>query len=74
MRRPASTNTTALGRTPVLDERTGCRCTPEAERNYQLRVMGREVMVAVTDGRLDGSAALAGAFGTWERILCQLDG
>jgi thiamine phosphate synthase YjbQ (UPF0047 family) len=31
-----------------------------------LRVMGREVVVAVTNGRLD--------FGTWERILCQLDG
>jgi len=28
--------------------------------------MGREVVVAVTNGRL--------GFGTWERILCQLDG
>jgi thiamine phosphate synthase YjbQ (UPF0047 family) len=30
------------------------------------QIMGREVVVAVTNGRLD--------FGTWERILCQLDG
>jgi thiamine phosphate synthase YjbQ (UPF0047 family) len=30
------------------------------------QVMGREVVVAVTNSRLD--------FGTWERILCQLDG
>jgi hypothetical protein len=35
--------------------------------------MGREV-VAVTDGCLDGFAKLAEIFGTWERILCQLDG
>jgi hypothetical protein len=32
------------------------------------------VVVAVTKGRLDGSAELAEVFGTWERILCQLDG
>jgi hypothetical protein len=31
--------------------------------------MDREVVVAVSNGRLDGSAALAGAFGTWERIF-----
>jgi hypothetical protein len=31
--------------------------------------MGREVVVAVTNGRLDGFAGLAGIFGTWERIL-----
>jgi hypothetical protein len=31
--------------------------------------MGREVVVAVTDGRLDGFASLAEIFGTWERIL-----
>ena len=31
--------------------------------------MGSEVVIAVTGGRLDGSAALAGAFGTWERIF-----
>ena len=31
--------------------------------------MGREVMVAATDGRLDGSTELAEVFGTWERIF-----
>jgi hypothetical protein len=36
--------------------------------------MGRKVVVAVTNGRLDGFALLARTFGTWERILCQLDG
>ena len=34
-----------------------------------LRVMGREVVVAVTNGRLDGFALLAEIFGTWERIF-----
>ena len=32
----------------------------------QISLMGRGAVVAVTNGRLD--------FGTWERILCQLDG
>ena len=31
--------------------------------------MGREVVVAVTNGRLDGFAELAEIFGTWERIF-----
>ena len=31
--------------------------------------MGREVVVAVTNGRLDGFAWLAEIFGTWERIF-----
>ena len=39
-----------------------------------LRVMGREVVVAVTNGRLDGFAELAEISGTWERILRQLNG
>jgi hypothetical protein len=34
-----------------------------------MRVMGREVVVAVTNGRLDGSTELAEVFGTWERIF-----
>ena len=37
-----------------------------ADAHLKRQVMGREVVVAVTNGRLD--------FGTWERILCQLDG
>ena len=32
----------------------------------EIRVMGREVVVAVTNGRLDSC--------TWVRILCQVDG
>jgi len=36
--------------------------------------MDREVVIAVTNGRLDGFALLTRTFGTWERILCQLDG
>ena len=31
--------------------------------------MGREVVVAVTEGRLDGFALLTRTFGTWERIF-----
>jgi hypothetical protein len=31
--------------------------------------MGREVVVAVTNGRLDGSTELAEVFGPWERIF-----
>jgi hypothetical protein len=34
-----------------------------------LRVMGREVVVAATNGRLDGSTELAEVFGTWERVF-----
>ena len=37
-----------------------------ADAHLKRQVMGREVVVAVTEGRLD--------FGTWERILCQLAG
>jgi hypothetical protein len=32
------------------------------------------VVVAGTNSRLDGFALLTRTFGTWERILCQLDG
>jgi hypothetical protein len=32
------------------------------------------LVVAVTNGRLDGFALLTRTFGTWERILCQLNG
>jgi thiamine phosphate synthase YjbQ (UPF0047 family) len=36
-------------------------CTSAAESGCTAQVMGREVVVAVTNGRLD--------FGTWERIF-----
>jgi hypothetical protein len=51
---------------------TGCTlaaqtgCTLAAETGCTPQVMGRKAVVAVTEGRLDS--------GTWERILCQLDG
>jgi hypothetical protein len=31
--------------------------------------MGRDAVVAVTNGRLDDFALLARTFGTWQRIL-----
>jgi thiamine phosphate synthase YjbQ (UPF0047 family) len=37
-----------------------------ADAHLKHQVMGREVVVAVTGGQLD--------LGTWERILCQLNG
>ena len=37
-----------------------------ADAHLKRQIMGREVVFAVTNGRLD--------FGTWERILCQLNG
>jgi secondary thiamine-phosphate synthase enzyme len=35
----------------------------------EMRIIGREVLVAVTNGRLDGFALLTRTFGTWERIF-----
>jgi thiamine phosphate synthase YjbQ (UPF0047 family) len=55
-----STTTPARGR---LHNRAG---EDNADAHLKRQIMGREVVVAVTNGRLD--------FGTWERILCQLDG
>jgi thiamine phosphate synthase YjbQ (UPF0047 family) len=49
------------GRVAQPDRRGHRRRAPEAELNYQLRVMGREVVVAVTNGRLD--------FGPWEQVF-----
>jgi hypothetical protein len=41
-----------------------------ADAHLNRQVMGREVVVvAVTNGRLDGFAELAEIFGTWERIF-----
>ena len=54
--------------------RTGEDACPEqsdrnADAHLKRQVMGREVVVAVTNGRLDGFAWLAEIFGTWERIF-----
>ena len=40
-----------------------------ADAHLKRQVMGREVVVAVTNGRLDGFALLTRTFGTWERIF-----
>jgi thiamine phosphate synthase YjbQ (UPF0047 family) len=40
-----------------------------ADAHLKRQIMGREVVVAVTNGRLDGFAWLAEIFGTWERIF-----
>ena len=45
-----------------------------ADAHLKRQVMEREVVVAVTNGRLDGFVVLTRTFGTWERILCQLNG
>jgi secondary thiamine-phosphate synthase enzyme len=46
-----------------------------ADAHLKRQVMGREVVVAVTNGRLDGFALLTRTFGTWERISCgEFDG
>ena len=63
----ASTTTPAKGR---LHNDTG---EDNADALLKRQIMGREVVVAVTNGRLDGFALLTRTFGTWERILCQLN-
>jgi thiamine phosphate synthase YjbQ (UPF0047 family) len=54
---------TARADRPVWHNHTG---KDNADAHMKRQIMGREVVVAVTNGRLD--------FGTWERILCQLNG
>ena len=40
-----------------------------ADAHIKRQIMGREVVVAITNGRLDGSALLTKIFGPWEQIL-----
>ena len=40
-----------------------------ADAHLKRLIMGREVVVAVTSGRLGSSTELAEVFGTWERIF-----
>ena len=49
-----------------MHNRTG---EDNADAHLKRQVMGREVVVAVTNGRLDGFAVLTRTFGTWERIF-----
>ena len=39
------------------------------DAHLKRQVMGHEVVVAVTDGRLDDSAELVEVFGPWEQIF-----
>jgi hypothetical protein len=79
MHRSTSIGTTGRARTPVLNEGTGCRRAPEAERNFQLRVMGREVVVAVIEDRLDFGTRVRIFYGEFdgrrrERVLVKIIG
>ena len=40
-----------------------------ADAHLKRQIMGREVVIAVTNGRQDGFALLTRTFGTWEWIL-----
>jgi thiamine phosphate synthase YjbQ (UPF0047 family) len=59
---------------PVRQYRHNDTGEDNADAHLKRQIMGREVVVAVTNGRLDGFALLTRTFGTWERILCQLNG
>jgi thiamine phosphate synthase YjbQ (UPF0047 family) len=59
---------------PVRQYRHNDTGEDNADAHMKRQVMGSEVVVAVTNGRLDGFALLTRTFGTWERILCQLNG
>jgi hypothetical protein len=54
----------ALGRTTWASNTRSLRGTWGRPAHLKRQVMGREVVVAVTNGRLDGSTELAKVFGT----------
>jgi thiamine phosphate synthase YjbQ (UPF0047 family) len=54
---------------PIRQYRHNDTCEDNADAHMKRQIMGREVVVAVTNGQLDGFALLAEIFGTWERIL-----
>jgi secondary thiamine-phosphate synthase enzyme len=54
---------------PIRQYRHNDTGEDNADAHLKRQVMGREVVVAVTNGRLDGFAWLAEIFGTWERIF-----
>jgi thiamine phosphate synthase YjbQ (UPF0047 family) len=57
---------------PISQYRHNDTGEDNADAHLKRQIMGREVVVAVTNGRQDGFALLIRTFGTWERILCQL--
>ena len=54
---------------PIRQYRHNDTGEDNADAHMKRQVMGREVVVAVTKGRLDGFALLTRTFGTWERIF-----
>jgi secondary thiamine-phosphate synthase enzyme len=54
---------------PIRQYRHNDTGEDNADAHLKRQIMGREVVVAVTNGRLDGSTGLTGSFGTWERIF-----
>jgi secondary thiamine-phosphate synthase enzyme len=54
---------------PISQYRHNDTGEDNADAHLKRQIMGREVVVAVTSGRLDSFAKLAEIFGTWERIF-----
>ena len=54
---------------PISQYRHNDTGEDNADAHMKRQIMGREVVVAVTNGRLDGFALLTRTFGTWERIF-----
>ena len=54
---------------PIRQYRHNDTGEDNADAHMKRQIMGREVVVAVTNGRLDGFALLTRTFGTWERIF-----
>jgi ABC-type phosphate/phosphonate transport system substrate-binding protein len=53
----------------MMDRTADARLKRNATRRVTRDGPRRAAVVAVTDGRLDGSTELAEVFGTWERIF-----
>jgi thiamine phosphate synthase YjbQ (UPF0047 family) len=72
---PACSSTTTPASGPVAQPHRRGRLSildRAADAHLKRQIIGREVVVAVTNGRQDGFASLTRTFGTWERILCVL--
>jgi secondary thiamine-phosphate synthase enzyme len=54
---------------PISQYRHNDTGEDNADAHMKRQIMGREVVVAITNGRLDSFAWLAEIFGTWERIF-----
>jgi thiamine phosphate synthase YjbQ (UPF0047 family) len=54
---------------PISQYRHNCTGEDNGDAHLKRQIMGREVVVAITNGRLDGPAELVEAFGPWEQIF-----